>query len=423
MTTKAGSIGWALPASYAELYTRYEPYVARVVRRYDKVGRNFEDIVQTVWTNLIQSKVLEKFRSSVKIEERLGPTLTAREAAAYLEIPWSSFCFSVWRSVLGEPIVSSPTMAVPDILLMFGVSWETFQKAMSESALGKTDHPFPMPVDKHLWASKEAVYRTSDVMACSKRLEYVYETSGKNKGKPRWVPRRERIYTPPDPVLNMDGTAATPPAPDSEEAPYGYVALRRRVRYFKREEGMDYNNYPPAVFKRKRSRTPFPAPVKGGWSSEKALYNTSDIIAIKALVAGGRYKDLDTTFIAPEVFSSNRFEAYLATSVHNFFANFCRSKSRKDKDLYLSPMEDGTPWEAGIPSVGMASPEVQAQLLSAVRRVNDLVDGRGNDVLFKIEDGLTLAAAVREAAPDVWERDEVRAEILQIQAQLDASAG
>jgi DNA-directed RNA polymerase specialized sigma24 family protein len=86
---------WPLgvPSNFEELHREYGGFVASRVRRYNKVERNFEDLLQEVWAHLIHVDLLEKFKKSGM--GKLPLTMTANEACSFLGIT-----FPQWVRVL-----------------------------------------------------------------------------------------------------------------------------------------------------------------------------------------------------------------------------------------------------------------------------------------------------------------------------------
>lgn len=97
----------------------------------------------------------------------------------------------------------------------------------------------------------------------------------------------------------------------------------------------------------------------------------------------GVFKGKQTNRFRPSV-SSCGFKTYLQTSIHNAFANICRTKSRRDKEQVLPPttvvtlqsdgsycqsanIEDFSSWEANI-TAAMTDEESLLDLISNLRR-------------------------------------------------------
>jgi DNA-directed RNA polymerase specialized sigma24 family protein len=76
-----------LPRNYDELAKQYGDHIATQVARHNKVAWNLEDLLQTIWLKLIESRVLEKFVA--RASRDLPPTMLALEACEYLGITFA----------------------------------------------------------------------------------------------------------------------------------------------------------------------------------------------------------------------------------------------------------------------------------------------------------------------------------------------
>lgn len=137
-----------------------------------------------------------------------------------------------------------------------------------------------------------------------------------------------------------------------------------------------------------------PRPIRGGWSSRKAVYLSTEVIALYdsgAFRPGGKMVE---ERIVPS--ARTRFRAYLGISVGNIFKNFLRTKSRKEKDLYLDPMEDGTPWEATLTDAFQPSPETNLEVMRIVEEVEIFESGDRDKISnHLVEKGCTMAEVRR----------------------------
>ena len=79
-----------LPHNYDELARQYGDHIAQQVARHNKVAWNLEDLLQTIWLKLIESRVLEKFVA--RASNDLPPTMTAMEVCDYLGVT-----FAYWK--------------------------------------------------------------------------------------------------------------------------------------------------------------------------------------------------------------------------------------------------------------------------------------------------------------------------------------
>jgi hypothetical protein len=157
------------------------------------------------------------------------------------------------------------------------------------------------------------------------------------------------------------------------------------------------------IFLSRKQGTWFPQPVKGRYTSQDTLWNTADIVKLREL---GRYKvssrlnpdePLPELPVSSSVPTKSRFEAYLTVAIHNHFANFCRSKERKDKDIYLAPCTDGTAWESSVADGGGDSPEECAEVRIAMEKLGE----SGQEVLSLLDQGYTLTEACSRSAVSI----------------------
>jgi DNA-directed RNA polymerase specialized sigma24 family protein len=87
----------AVPKNYDELAKMYGKYIAQQVQRYNKVRRNFEDLLQEIWMRLKASQLLERF--AVKAAARLPARMTTLEVCSFLGVKFSTWRFYQWKSV------------------------------------------------------------------------------------------------------------------------------------------------------------------------------------------------------------------------------------------------------------------------------------------------------------------------------------
>lgn len=82
-----------VPHNYEELVRDWGDFIAARVKHFNKVERNFEDLLQDVWMRLMNAKFLERFVGSAAA--RLPTTMTAEQAIVYLGVTWKQ-----WEHVL-----------------------------------------------------------------------------------------------------------------------------------------------------------------------------------------------------------------------------------------------------------------------------------------------------------------------------------
>lgn len=136
-----------------------------------------------------------------------------------------------------------------------------------------------------------------------------------------------------------------------------------------------------------------PEPIKGGWSSKKAIYSRE---AIEMLHASGYFeKKHKTEYICPR--SRCKFKPYLAKSIHNIWSNWCRTRSRKYREQYRPPLEDGTPWESLASDPFAASQETSAELSNIVDKLDRSGGGgRRTEIGKMLMQGRSLTDIVNE---------------------------
>jgi hypothetical protein len=125
-------------------------------------------------------------------------------------------------------------------------------------------------------------------------------------------------------------------------------------------------NSPPVV----KSKSEWaPTPIEGTWASKKACYSRESIerFRIEREVRGK-----SNSVVCPKkVKSKPFFKLYLARAVHNIYANWCRTRSRRYKEHFPgTDPETGRSWEDTLTST-TATQDVLAELHEAVRILID----------------------------------------------------
>ena len=92
-----------LPRDNNDLFAQYASYVAKLLRKYDILSRQHQDLSQDVWMRLTAADVLGKFKKSL---EKLPPTMTAEEAAAFCQVTWAQYINAVRRSTTGTKMAN-----------------------------------------------------------------------------------------------------------------------------------------------------------------------------------------------------------------------------------------------------------------------------------------------------------------------------
>lgn len=147
----------------------------------------------------------------------------------------------------------------------------------------------------------------------------------------------------------------------------------------------------------KRNRVWMPAPMEGTIYSRKAVFLTEDIVALGNGNFFKKRKPESERVQPPGVLSAKGFKSYLMRAVHNHFANWCRTKSRRHKEHTVAPMEDGTTWEAGLEDRMPVDSADLVDLATQIRDANlDLDTQEGAAILDIVASGYSLSEAVRK---------------------------
>jgi hypothetical protein len=83
-----------IPRNYEEMYKMYGGFVASTLRKHNKVGRNFEEMLSYIWQRQVEKDVIGLFMQS--ITDKHKPTMTAVEACSYLGVTWNQ-----WKTKMG----------------------------------------------------------------------------------------------------------------------------------------------------------------------------------------------------------------------------------------------------------------------------------------------------------------------------------
>lgn len=300
-----------VPNDNNDLVKQYDKFVALLVRRYNRVDSNFKDLLQHVWMKLIEVKVIEKY---LKSGGSLPKKLTAVQACAYLQMSWGQFKVSVWRHVFGDyrklGAIKADATTLTSVLdrdqgicALCGKDCLKIQKAFSMYPEAEREEKRRVLLDRY--------------------------------GIPLG---REEFWI----VVRKEGT----PAKSVELSDLQTVCL----------------------FCCPRSKSEWaPMPVDGGkWASKKSSYTREDIERFKMVREAKRrckkHEDID-----PIIFQTKSlFKLYLARAVHNIYANWCRTRSRRYKEFYPGTNEEGQSWDFNLMDDG-ASPDDLVSLYHAVK--------------------------------------------------------
>lgn len=312
-----------IPPNFSVLYDTYSPFVTRLVTRYNRVQANFEDLLQHVWMKLVEVDVIQKYNDSNCLPKRILGT----DAAAILGMTWASFKRTIHRHIIGEDRYLDRIRGVVK---------------STKAGLLRRDHGVchHCGLDTLKFAKTFEKYKKdpSRKKTFKKSIAALQLTS---KQKTFWY--AEKVDTPIKRGMNDVDRYST----------ICFLCLRERR--------------PPMVRSKSESA---PTPIEGTWASKKAVYAREDIERfLMERKAKGLIKD---DSICPKKFKFKPlFKLYLARSVHNIYANWCRTRARRYKEHFPgTDPETGRSWEDTLVS-NSSTQDVLSELHEAV---NILID-------------------------------------------------
>jgi hypothetical protein len=92
----------AVPRDYNDMEKKYGAFVASLVTRYNKVGRNFRDLHHHIWMKLLEADVIQKYMDL--IETQVPKTMTAVQACAFLGINFNQWRTAMWAFHKQDPV-------------------------------------------------------------------------------------------------------------------------------------------------------------------------------------------------------------------------------------------------------------------------------------------------------------------------------
>jgi hypothetical protein len=309
-----------VPQNFTVLYDLYSPFVTRLVTRYNRVQANFEDLLQHVWMKLVEVDVIQKYHDSSSLPKKM----TALEACAYLQMSWQSWKQAIHHYLIGEDHqldhIQSVSKGIKAKILQrdhgicycCGINMVTFAKALEEL---KHDHLRANGFKQRLVALKLSL-----------------------KQKTFWYAERRD------------------------------VPIRRGMN-----EAEHYQTICFLCLRQSNlARSKFdwaPTPIEGTWASKKAYYSRESIERFRLEREAHGKKSSNT---CPRKLKSKPFfKLYLARAVHNIYANWCRTRSRRYKEHFPgTDPETGRSWEDTLVS-STATQDTLAELHEAVKILID----------------------------------------------------
>jgi hypothetical protein len=330
-----------VPQNCSELYDIYSPFVTRLVTRYNRVQANFEDLLQHVWMKLVEVDVIQKYHDSSSLPKKM----TAVQACDYLGVSWQSWRRSIHGYLIGEDRHLSNIQSV---------SKDTKSKVLQR------DHGVCHCCGKNMldFARVFSKYRKDPLRA--NWFKGMLSSLG--------LSARQSVFwyaVKNDTPFNKGSHA------EDRYDTLCFLCLRA--------------NSPPVV----RSKSEWaPTPVEGTWSSKKALYTRESVERFR-LERDLRGKHNSQDPCPKRVKSKPFFKLYLARAVHNIYANWCRTRSRRYKEHFPGKdPETGRSWEDTLVSTA-ATQDTLAELYEAVEI---LVDSGSDGTTRTHEDVLILLA-------------------------------
>lgn len=299
--SKAGS---NLPDDYVpkdndDLVVQYQAFVTRLVTRYNRVNTNFQDLLQHVWMKLIEVKIIDKYNSS---GGSLPKKMTALQAASYLQMTFGQFKVTVWRHLVGDDRDA-------DALRV------------------------PVPVRDAVYDRDRGVCHKCGASAVSAESKL---NALKVEDPAKWKAKRREMLEKFDISMSRRILWVAEKVPGVKSATV--------IENYRTTCLCCIHATKVAKTIRKKSKWA-PTPIQGGWASKKALYAKEDIERFKMQREDDdRCKKHEIQLILPQ--TKSLFKLYLARAVHNIYANWCRTRSRRYKEFYPGPNEEGQAWES-----------------------------------------------------------------------------
>lgn len=97
----------AVPRDYDEMEKLYGKFIADILLRVNKVGRNGRDLYNHIWEKLLGADVLGKYVAMT--EQALPKTMTALEACDMLGVTFTRWRTAMWAYHKGDPVFDKTT--------------------------------------------------------------------------------------------------------------------------------------------------------------------------------------------------------------------------------------------------------------------------------------------------------------------------
>lgn len=338
-----------IPVSYDDLYRTFGPYVTGLVRHYNKVPSNYDDLLSHVWVQLLQKKVLQKYLSSIEIPV---DSLTTSQVCSYLGLTWFEFkrMQSAYHGVPFLPASRSSSVALR-------------QKVYS------LDHGI--------------------CRCCGRDAERLGLVLKQGQLSPQEFQLKTGGWVAND-IFDLLG-----------------VARNQKLFWFidrpehKREVEQDLRGSTVCILCWGKHRPTEDStgegltPISGDWRSRRALYDKGDVEGLyQERLARGKLGHPEGKILTPQ---RTQFKPYLARTIHNIYANWCRTRNRRYKETYPGfDINTGRGWEDTLVDTYRASQDTVVELLEVSR---NLAGGTYGDDYLDLQDRvLVLASEGRDSS-------------------------
>lgn len=99
--TVISSEGSVIPKNYDDLLKQYGPLIYKLLLKYNKVERNFDDLHSYVWVKILEASLLDRFEEH--IQKQTPKVLNALEACDLLGVSWRQWSTAMWAFHKGDP--------------------------------------------------------------------------------------------------------------------------------------------------------------------------------------------------------------------------------------------------------------------------------------------------------------------------------
>jgi hypothetical protein len=147
---------------YSAFFEQFGPFVVHLVSKRNKVTRNSREIVQELFKQLMEARLIEKFFDQAR--DSMPETITAEQAHRVLGVGWDQFRVAIWHFAKGYPEKASGARGMV--------------KAAPADIKRRKTAWMPLPIEGS-YQSKKAIYKTSEIMQLD-AMEYFKKVGHKD---------------------------------------------------------------------------------------------------------------------------------------------------------------------------------------------------------------------------------------------------